>query len=440
MKGKKVFITILILALLGAAGYFGYTYAINPTIPPVKGLKATDCTDSSIALEWSRAEVDGYFIYQKSDDKYEKIDTIKSADITSYTVEDLPEASTYKYYITSYFDRLNRIYECQEFNEIDAHTIPAAQEIGDIDNEEPLELTIAWNENKNASGYELQYIEGKGDDFESAVTVDNESNEKHTLNIKELKENVEYTFRVRSYVILNDEKVYGNWSEVKSQTVTEPLKMPDNIDPKKPIIALTFDDGPAYNKASDQILDILEKYNVKATFFMVGQNAKDHPKNLKRKVKLGMEIGNHTMKHNHLGKQVTADDIKKSSEAIYKTCGVYPTAFRSPGGSTTKLIRDECKKEKMPLYYWSVDTEDWKSRDADKVYKTVMKNVSDGDIILMHDIYPSTAKAVKKLIPALIKKGYQFVTCEELVLIKTGKKPQAGQQYMDADTINNNTY
>jgi peptidoglycan/xylan/chitin deacetylase (PgdA/CDA1 family) len=93
----------------------------------------------------------------------------------------------------------------------------------------------------------------------------------------------------------------------------------------------------------------------------------------------------------------------------------------------------------MPLYYWSLDTEDWKSRNADKVYDTVMKHVKDGDIILMHEIYSSTADAVAKIVPALIEQGYQLVTCEQLIAVKSGANPQAGQQYVNATTINNKT-
>ena len=205
------------------------------------------------------------------------------------------------------------------------------------------------------------------------------------------------------------------------------------------MIALTFDDGPPYSQSSERILDVLEKYNARATFFMVGTNAADHPDNLKRKVEMGCEIGNHTYTHQHYGKNVTAADVSKASDAIYKACGVRPTAFRSPGGNTTETIRNECKKEGMALYYWSIDTEDWKSRNADKVYSSVMKNVKDGDIILMHEIYGSTADAVEKLVPALIKKGYQLVTCQELIQAKTGKNPQPGQQYYNGNTINNET-
>ena len=93
----------------------------------------------------------------------------------------------------------------------------------------------------------------------------------------------------------------------------------------------------------------------------------------------------------------------------------------------------------MPLYYWSLDTLDWKTRDAKKVYDTVMNNVKDGDIILMHEIYESTADAFEKMVPELIKQGYQFVTCDELIRAKTGSAPTAGTQYVDGKTVNNET-
>ena len=93
----------------------------------------------------------------------------------------------------------------------------------------------------------------------------------------------------------------------------------------------------------------------------------------------------------------------------------------------------------MSLYYWSLDTQDWKYRNADHVYNAVMKNVKDGDIILMHEIYPTPADAVKKMVPELIKQGYQLVTCEELIQAKTGEAPSSGTQYVNAKTINNKT-
>ena len=114
--------------------------------------------------------------------------------------------------------------------------------------------------------------------------------------------------------------------------------------------------------------------------------------------------------------------------------------FRCPGGSITPSIRKECKKEGMPLAYWSVDTEDWRSKDAGKVYKNITKYAYDGSIVLMHDIYPSTADAVEKVVPELIAKGYQIVTVSELIAAKTGDNPKPGNQYVDYKTINNNTH
>ena len=93
----------------------------------------------------------------------------------------------------------------------------------------------------------------------------------------------------------------------------------------------------------------------------------------------------------------------------------------------------------MALYYWSLDTQDWKSRDAQKVYSAVMDNVKDGDIILMHEIYPTTADAFEKMVPELIEQGYQFVTCEQLVKAKTGSEPEPGTQYVNGSVINNET-
>lgn len=206
---------------------------------------------------------------------------------------------------------------------------------------------------------------------------------------------------------------------------------------KKAMVALTFDDGPGYNNASDRILDTLEKYKVRATFFMVGEMAENRPKNLQRKLRLGCELGNHTYRHNHYGSRVTGEDIRTASEAISAACGRRPTAFRAPGGSTNADMLSICAGEGMAVYYWSLDTEDWKYRDANRIYNTVMNNVRDGDIILMHEIYLSTAQAVERLVPALLAKGYRLVTCEELVRSKTGKAPVAGCQYLNGDTVIN---
>ena len=97
---------------------------------------------------------------------------------------------------------------------------------------------------------------------------------------------------------------------------------------------------------------------------------------------------------------------------------------------TTETILNELKNEGMAAYYWTIDTEDWNSRDANAVYDSVIGKVKDGDIILMHEIYDSTADALDRIIPKLLEEGYQLVTCSELVQAKSGNPPVPGTEYV----------
>ena len=386
----------------------------------------------------------GYYIYASEHGKNEFkkcLDIEESSRKNKCTVDELKQATEYDFYATAYKMNGKKPVESKNFEVVTASTTPSKQ-IVKLSSPEEYKMNVKWEKNERATGYELQYVKGEAKDDEAFAEAETEKIEKNsqiTKTIKKLEANEIYSVRVRSYLNYNDDVLYGQWSQIKIVQISDKVEMPNDIDPNKPMVALTFDDGPGYNSASDKIVDVLEKYSARATFFMLGSNAADHPKNLKRKVELGCQIGNHTYNHSHYGKNVTASDISKASKAIKKACGVAPTAFRSPGGITNSAIRKECKEEGMPLYYWSLDTQDWKYRDADKIYKTVMKSVEDGDIILMHEIYDSTAEAVEKIVPALIKKGYQLVTCDELIEAKTGKRAVAGTQYVNATTIKNET-
>ena len=183
------------------------------------------------------------------------------------------------------------------------------------------------------------------------------------------------------------------------------------------MVALSFDDGP--NKATTSIvLDTLEQYNGSATFFIVG-NRLQHQGNkecAERMVKLGCQLGNHTYDHSHYGNDVTADDIKNGINAIKEATGYEPTAFRPTGGYISDTIKQNAN---APICIWSLDTNDWRhKKDANKTYDAVMNNVSDGDIVLMHDIYESTAEAVSNFVPKLVEEGYQIVNIAELAYYK----------------------
>lgn len=402
----------------------------------VKKVEVTQVYDENIDLEWKPvSNADGYEIYVKSANEkdYSLALAVSGKKTSKATVKGLAPYIKYDAYIVGYRGADKKKHTSQKQRVFAFETLPQRPKIT-VDSVEKGELKVVWEKVNNIAGYEVYY---KGGDDEKTEEIKDASATSFVANDKPV--GTKYSVKVRSFVYKNDEKVYSPWSSVGKVKIAELRVQSNIIDPSKPMIALTFDDGPDYKTASNRILDTLEKYNAKATFFMVGRNAKGNEENLKRKVELGMEIGNHTYDHEHYGQNVTAKDISKASDAIYKACGVRPTAFRSPGGNTTDTIREECEKEGMPLYYWNLDTLDWKSRDANKVYNMVIKYAEDGDIVLMHEIYGSTADAVEKIVPELIKRGYQLVTCEELVKYKGGTDPKPGSQYVNAYKIKNNT-
>ena len=213
-------------------------------------------------------------------------------------------------------------------------------------------------------------------------------------------------------------------TEAPTTPTPEPTKEPDDkdsivtvdvsrIDPTKPIVALSFDDGPSVNTAS--IIETLNEYGVHATFFMVGDNVKMYPERVKMVYDAGCEVGNHTVNHKDL-KKLSKEEIKKEIEDnqanINAALGVtISSPVRPPYGNVNDNVREVCKH---PMFNWSVDTLDWKTRNADAVFEEVKKSAKDGSIILMHDLYASTAEAVKKVVPWLIEQGYQICSISEM--------------------------
>ena len=180
------------------------------------------------------------------------------------------------------------------------------------------------------------------------------------------------------------------------------------------MVALTFDDGP--NKYTEQLLDALKEYNCSATFFVLGSMVEKFPQALQRMVLEGNEIGNHTMDHRQLTKLSEKEIIKEvedTQQAIESIVHIYPKLVRPPYGSkndTVSRILD------YDLILWDLDTRDWASKDTQKIIEVTLNNVRDKDIILMHDIYPTSVQAAIELIPLLQERGYQLVTVSELLL------------------------
>lgn len=190
---------------------------------------------------------------------------------------------------------------------------------------------------------------------------------------------------------------------------------------KRPMIALTFDDGPG--EYTETLLDTVEKYNIHVTFFMLGQNVEGHESTIQRMLKLGCEIGNHTWDHPeqtlpNMDLDSVMQEFQKTDDALVKACGQAPTVCRAPYGAITD---EQISAVGKPFFMWSTDSLDWKLMDADADYNQIMNDSSlgDGSIILMHDIHePSVKCATEKLIPALIDQGYKLVTVSELAEAK----------------------
>lgn len=226
-----------------------------------------------------------------------------------------------------------------------------------------------------------------------------------------------------------NEKIQKKEITLKQKKIKKKRKkiQENKIDLDKPMIALTYDDGP-YSEVTDRILNVLEKNGAKATFFVVGNRVKTYKKSVKYADKIGCEIGNHTYAHTNLS-SLSNLSIKKAIEQtnreVSKVIGISPSLLRPTGGNYTSRVQESVD---MPMILWSIDTEDWKYRNKAHVEKEIIGKVKDGDIILMHDLYSSTAEASEVIIPQLVKEGYQLVTVSELLKYK-GINPEKGKIY-----------
>ena len=186
---------------------------------------------------------------------------------------------------------------------------------------------------------------------------------------------------------------------------------------KRPMLALTFDDGPG--EYTQELLDCLEENNAHATFFMLGQNVSVYPDAPKRMLEIGCEIGSHSWDHTQLTTidlDAVAKQFSDTDNALIEACGQAASVARAPYGDGNTDIYNTVAK---PFFMWSLDTEDWRLMDADADYDAVMNgDLTDGSIILMHDIHQPSVQAAIRFIPELVAKGYKLVTVSEMAEAK----------------------
>lgn len=210
-----------------------------------------------------------------------------------------------------------------------------------------------------------------------------------------------------------------------------------NIPQADAYIALTFDDGPTGGSSglTVKLLDALKEHNAHATFFMCGYRIKDFHTHMDRYLGEGHEVGNHTMNHpmktlKGQSSSFVHEEVDSNTDLIESYVGQKPTVMRPVGGAYDDNVKECMKESGLPIINWSLDTLDWKNRDADIIYQKIVDNAQDGDIVLMHDLRQCTVDGVSRAMDTLADRGFAFVTVSELAAIK-GVTLEPGEVYTD---------
>ncbi len=349
--------------------------------------KSTD----GLILKWGKTEnAEKYVIYRKKGEKgkWKKLASVNGKTF-SYEDKKAENRAQYSYYVRAEAAESRSIYEKKSISQL-CLKAPADFTLKSSGKK----ISLDWKKTEGAESYQVyrQTADGK---WKKVKTV---KADKYSETLKSTKNKVSYKVRA-----VTD----------KGKTAFTAVKSNRAVDPSKPMVALTYDDGP-HPVNTHRILDALEKHGARATFFVVGSRITGYKDCLERQAELGCEIANHSFSHTTLSvskDKVVSEEIEKTDALIEKYSGQKPVLCRAPGGSVGKAA----KLTDRPFIHWSVDTLDWQSRSCSKVVSHIRKNVRDGSIILMHDLYGSTAEASEIIIPWLISEGYKLVTVSEML-------------------------
>lgn len=363
-------------------------------------------TPDGVLIDWNEFSTPTeYRLYRKAQgaSSWTCIRVIKDKKVTQYTDTSVTNGVTYTYTIKQVKGSVLGSYN------ISGLSVKHAKPPRLLAEHTPNGVKISWNKSAIGTGYVVERKVGDNGSWVAIATYTNLNtmscyDKKCTLG----KENF-YRVRVTgTSMVTNSDSLYG-------------------IDPNKPMVALTYDDGPL-TSVTTRILNVLEDNNSRATFFVVGNRVNTYKSCVIRAYNLGCEIGNHTYSHQTLtvvGVSAMKSQINQTNNAVKNLIGVAPTLARAPGGSYNSTVLATVN---MPFIQWSVDTLDWKYRNASSVVSKIKSNVRDGSIILMHDLYSSTAAASEVIIPWLISQGYQIVTVSEMMAVN-GTALRSGKVY-----------
>jgi peptidoglycan/xylan/chitin deacetylase (PgdA/CDA1 family) len=193
-----------------------------------------------------------------------------------------------------------------------------------------------------------------------------------------------------------------------------------------PYVAMTFDDGP-HATLTPKLLDLLARKKIKATFFVLGENAVQHPEILKRAVAEGHEIGNHSWSHPNLAKlsnEALRSQLQRTDDVISQAIGSHPKLMRPPYGELTPKQRQWVNNEfGYKVILWDVDPLDWKEPGPSVVAQRIIKETKPGSIMLSHDIHAQSITAMPEVFDTLLAKGFKFVTVSELLSVAAPSPP-----------------
>lgn len=377
--------------------YESNIFSIKIRLLSPSSVKTSVDSSNDVTISWKKvSSASGYTIY-RSTSKSGTYTKLKSTTKTSY--KDTTPASAKAYYYKVYaYQSNNSAAKSAASAIVAAYTKPSKPTLSSAKYTSG-KVTLRWKKVTRATTYYIYRLNSKG-----TYTQIGTSNT-CSYTDKSVKKNVRYKYKVKAAYKTDKKTIKGASSSFLSIYTAK-------IDPKKPMVALTFDDGPGpYTQA---IVDCLKKNDARATFFVIGNRVDSYKSALKSAYNNGNEIANHTYSHPILTKLSVSNvksQISKTDSAVKKVTGEATSLVRAPGGATNNSVRNAINK---PFIYWSIDTLDWKHRNKQTTINTVMKNVKDGDIILMHDIHKPSKEAALELIPKLKKAGYQLVTVDEL--------------------------
>lgn len=204
-----------------------------------------------------------------------------------------------------------------------------------------------------------------------------------------------------------------------------------SVETEEKAVAITFNCAWEADDIPD-ILKILDEYNAKATFFILGQWAEDNPSAVKMIAEAGHEIGTHSNTHPDmakLGPEEIEKELSRSCERIEKAGGGFPSLFRAPSGSYSNTVMETAQKLGFITIQWDTDSRDWKDHSPEKIIESVTSNVQKGSIILFHSGKKNTLEALPHILEILKNSGYSFVKVSELIYTENYTVDHTGRQH-----------